>query len=415
MYFLILFFLLDPKLNKPHNSGDYKQKPTIKGPKLNLENQSVESKLERGDINDLGSSKRFKKIRKATDDYIPMKEPQTITSAMKLIEEAQKVNNRASIELAGSLSRMSQRNDNQRSSYEGSPVNSTTYASNQSQKYSTNNFTQYNNYKEEVGGTKETFQGHTIFSVYNPPEKKNSHQEGKNIRYDSKEDESVDIAPEKLKTVTMITDPDERPIKPCSDTPSFGMNDHKVNSSKNILAECESPLICQNFSTEVDKNGGEKVMKKQKSQSSLTKKKPKANKNPKTKQFLKKRSKMTYDPMKAISEENRILNNERSVSNSWRYKNIQARTDSGLRDCISPHQRSEFRKSQESNSQIMSEKSPKNIIVARVSQNFTWEVNNSRYLNQTKIPSISKPKDSKGGKGGVHSRQNPANLPKDSR
>jgi len=287
---------------------------------------------------------------------------------------AQRVNNKPTAELERSLGKFSQNEDIMKYSAEKSSKLSSNYTSTQSQKYSTATFEASQSYPEDDRPLRPSQGKYTNFSAYNPPERKKVELLGvksrEQVNYSGNQDVHTFLLSDHQNSVILHsknkhkepkmyqlkpTYQDERPIRQNVGIKTLMQAGNAHNSSKKTLKMEENPPAFKNTHSDKLLKTTQKFYKKQNSQSSLYQKdKKKFEKGSQKPNFLKKRSKMSYDPMKAIIEDkNQAFNDTKSVTSASNLKNIKARTDSGLRACISPRTRAEFRKNTGTNSQIV--------------------------------------------------------------
>ena len=288
---------------------------------------------------------------------------------------AQQMNNKATVEVENNICRIINHEDMIKYSAEKSARLSSNYTSTQSQKYSTTTFEASQSYPEEDRPLVPSQGRYTNYSAYNPPERKQVKLFGVKSRkhdkanYSGNQDIHSSLLSDQQNLIILQnkneqkdfemrqSDPiyqDDREIRKSLDIEVLMQKENKHNTPKGNTKTRTNPHIFKNINNKSEK-GTQKVYRKQKSQTSLHQKdKNKIKKNPQSSNFLKKRSKMGYDPMKAIHEENnKRFNDAKSVTSASRLKYVKARTDSGLRACVSSKARIEFRKTTGDSSQII--------------------------------------------------------------
>jgi hypothetical protein len=139
---------------------------------------------------------------------------------------------------------------------------------------------------------------------------------------------------------------DERPIMPNPNLKMYGMQKSNQEFTEMSLCNNRKP-VSQSFS-----NSKDNKIKLKKTVSVRPKEVTTLIKEVNTKKFLKRRSKLAYDPMRAVQDEkDKYFDDSQSVVSMSRLSNVKSRTDSNLRP--NPVTRKDFRNISNSNSQII--------------------------------------------------------------
>jgi hypothetical protein len=139
---------------------------------------------------------------------------------------------------------------------------------------------------------------------------------------------------------------DERPVIPNPNLEIYSMQKSKQEFTEMDLCNIRKP-VSQSFS-----NSKENNIKMKKTVSVRPKEVTILPMEVNTKKFLKRRSKLAYDPMRAVQDEkDKYFDDTQSVVSMSRLSNVKSRTDSNLRP--HPVARKDYRNNSNSNSQII--------------------------------------------------------------
>lgn len=385
--------------------------------KHDIETLSVDNKLERGHINDLGHSKRFTKAYRSNDGPILEKEPETILSAMKLLEQAQVANNQ---QLSKHISTHIHNNyvigtsgfdnvrnpdrsppgvDFNRASFGRSTYDSGLFKSNQTQNYSRTNQELVDIISPDDRPMRSPPNMFQHFTVPNYAENKRQVDTiGVNVRHNIKpvpthysipinalnyDERPLNKIENPLASSVDYASSDERPIRP---NPNIGYNmAASTPEVQKIQYNEQKPVFIQHTKMSPVK---ESKMSPNKADFKIPKEISIGNKNVNPKKFLKRRSKLGYDPIKAVQDEKeKSFNDTQSVTSISKLSYVQARTDSNLRP--DPQARKDFRKTKNSNSEILKQRKSICSTVPVVTEDISKDVNKVAYCSVTKIPKLS--------------------------
>lgn len=363
--------------------------------KMRAESVSIDNRLERGLINVLGKKNRYSKNPK--NNLIPETEPDTILSAKLLLIIAQEANNKESGELKNSVNIISSV-----ATVSKVPNNIIPF---QNLNHSTSKFNSVKNFntKNNLHSNKEKFSNIVVSNFLKDKniEVWNGEFRGKIERnYEEQEFYSQILSEsnqswiiqqkEKGGDIDQIKSNsiyyDERPIR---QSVNMGVW-KKIDNQQLIPKHSWSSSTHQTFNK--NKNEGNEVINIQNSRRgkfNWKRQKKKIDKSLKNISFLKKRSKIVYDPIQAINEgKDQGLNDSKNVTSMTNLKNIKARTDSGLRIWISSKNREEFRKVKCSSSDILQKQILKNSSITDWREDWLKEKAKHWVLNKSKIPRI---------------------------
>lgn len=287
--------------------------------------------------------------------------------------------------------------------YERSPISSSVYSSNLTGR--ADNFTRTSDVlREGVNTSQNKFTyPHLTYSNYDPYSKISQNEDNllkRTERYisdrlSSNYPDKKPVDPSNVQkttssvqftTSTSIPNPDDRPIRPTADPiVTFNPTSLAPKTDRSPRRSLDEVPVFQSFhNPKESKREKQKSPKHSKNYNSTKVTKVDINGNEKS--YLRKRSTLKYDPMKASKDQDSSVND--SISNAGiNLKEIKARTDSGLRAAVSPKTRADFRRQGTSNSQILKEKNPTSTVPV-ITQDLSVATQ-SKYKSVTKIPRIA--------------------------
>jgi hypothetical protein len=181
-----------------------------------------------------------------------------------------------------------------------------------------------------------------------------------------------------------LPNPDERPIRQGNFSDVYGASDASYDNQRiNTTRSVDQRPILQSFSN-VHHLMKRSVIEDCKSERSDTmtcktvgnmKNKNNANEA----NFLRKRSNLKYDPIKAVKlDKQKTLNDTTSQCSKSKYNDVKSKIDSGLHKPSSPKSRTEFRKGG-SNSQIIQKRKSTNSTISKVAEDMSKNPNKFSY------------------------------------
>jgi hypothetical protein len=345
------------------------------------------------------------------------REPETILSAMKLLEQAHQANNQQLSKLIGihiynncglgtsgidnirNPDRSPTGMDNHRASFGRSTYDSSLFKSNQTQNYSRTNQGMIDITSPDDRPVRSPPNMFQHFTVPNYAENKRQVEIiGVNIRHNVKpaanlysnlistldyDERPLNKIEKPLAPPVDYTSLDERPIRPNSNT-GYNAATSKSDAQRIEYKEQKPVFLQQTKMTPVK----EPKISPKKADFKIPKQTSISCKNMTPKKFLKRRSKLGYDPMKAVQDEReKSFNETQSVTSMSKFSCVQARTDSNLRP--DPQVRKDFRKAKNSNSQILQQRKSICPTIPVVTEDISNDVNKAAYSSVTKIPKLS--------------------------